>query len=120
MKTVCQFCNGVGDVRWPLEDGGSPWMVCPECNGTGYVGPFASGMVCDPPVHCPECTCENKHFPTANRIEPGYGGRYGIPEFTRHYWTFDNTPNSAGLFLSNQLCRYGFTQAWEDRPCSTG
>jgi hypothetical protein len=61
-----------------------------------------------------------KHFPTANRIEPGYGGRYGIPTFTRHYWTFANTPNSASIFLSNQLCRYGFAKAWEDRPCSTG
>lgn len=56
-----------------------------------------------------------KHFPMADSIETGYGGRYGIPRFTRHYWTFDNTEDSAALWLSNQLCRYGFNRAWEDR-----
>jgi uncharacterized protein (TIGR02996 family) len=56
-----------------------------------------------------------RHFPTANRVEPGYGGQYGIPKLTRHYWTFNTTPNSAAMFLSNQLCRYGFNKAWEDR-----
>jgi len=33
----CPNCNGLGEVRWPSEDGGSPWMVCPTCGGKGKV-----------------------------------------------------------------------------------
>ncbi len=31
----CQRCNGLGTLHWPLEDGGSPDMECPDCNGKG-------------------------------------------------------------------------------------
>ncbi len=34
-RPKCERCNGVGQTRWPLEDGGSPWLDCPACNGTG-------------------------------------------------------------------------------------
>lgn len=31
----CDQCGWIGDFTWPLEDGGSPVMVCGACNGTG-------------------------------------------------------------------------------------
>lgn len=39
MKVKCERCNGVGEFRWSLEDGGSPWMICPDCGGTGKIEP---------------------------------------------------------------------------------
>lgn len=34
---ICDQCGGVGEIRWSLEDGGSPWMECPTCKKTGKV-----------------------------------------------------------------------------------
>ena len=33
---VCQGCGGGGARTWPSEDGGSPLLVCSDCNGTGW------------------------------------------------------------------------------------
>jgi len=33
---TCPKCEGLGDIVWPAEDGGSPRMRCPECQGKGY------------------------------------------------------------------------------------
>lgn len=34
---ACKKCNGVGEYTWSSEDGGSPWMHCPDCQDTGRV-----------------------------------------------------------------------------------
>jgi hypothetical protein len=31
----CDDCDGIGTVWWPSEDGGSPALVCPGCDGKG-------------------------------------------------------------------------------------
>jgi DnaJ-class molecular chaperone len=33
----CHTCDGNGIINWPSEDGGSPDMICPDCNGTRKV-----------------------------------------------------------------------------------
>lgn len=51
----CNQCEGRGEVSWPLEDGGSPPMVCPKCDGKRkqrlphslpyFVGPIPRGVM---------------------------------------------------------------------------
>lgn len=35
---ICPRCGGTGETMWPAEDGGSPPLVCPVCDGKGKVG----------------------------------------------------------------------------------
>lgn len=35
-KVKCEYCEGIGSVRWPSEDGGSPELRCPTCKARGY------------------------------------------------------------------------------------
>lgn len=36
-RIPCPKCDGLGDVVWPSEDGGSPPMICPKCSGRGWI-----------------------------------------------------------------------------------